>query len=168
MEAGLYGVFEVFADTLVICTLTGLSLLVSGIPLPWGSTGTAALNAQALSSVYGPRLGPLFLALCTALFALGTILTWSFYGLRCWEYLFRGRGLGFYRCLFVSACLLGAVLPLGAVWSLAEIMNGFMCLPNLAALLVLSPRVGELTREWESKIPAGHGNRRAHRLFGAR
>ena len=162
MEAGLYGIFEVFADTLVICTLTGLSLLVSGIPLPWGSAGTAALNALALGSVYGPRLGPLFLALCTALFALGTILSWSFYGLRCWDYLFRGWGLVLCRCLFVLACLLGAVLPMGTVWGLAETVNGLMCLPNLAALLVLSPRVGELTRTEERKIPAGHGNRRVH------
>ncbi len=159
-EAGLLGIFEVFADTPVICTLTGLSLLVSGVPLPWGSAGTAALNAAALGSVYGPGLGPAFLALCTALFALGTILTWSFYGLRCWEYLFRGRGVALYRCLYVLACLLGAVLGPEAVWTLAETANGLMCVPNLAALLVLAPRVGELSRREEKFFP-GHGKRPA-------
>ena len=160
-EAGLFGIFEVFADTLVICTLTGLSLLVSGVPIPYGSAGTAALNAAALGSVYGPRLGPLFLALCAALFALGTILSWSFYGQCCWEYLFRGRGTGLYRCLYALACLPGAALGPETVWTLAETVNGLMCVPNLAALLALCPRVGRLA-EAEEKISSGHGKNRPH------
>jgi AGCS family alanine or glycine:cation symporter len=162
-EQGLYGIFEVFADTLVICTLTGLSLLMSGIPIPYGTAGTAALNAQALGSVYGPRLGPVFLALSTALFALATILSWSFYGLRCWEYLLGSRSLGLYRGLYILACLGGAVLGPEAVWVLGETLNGLMCLPNLIALLVLSPRVGELARgrkknlsgTWKPAAPFG-------------
>ncbi len=152
-EQGLYGIFEVFADTLVICTLTGLSLLMSGIPIPYGTAGTAALNAQALGSVYGPRLGPVFLALSTALFALATILSWSFYGLRCWEYLLGSRSLGLYRGLYVLACLGGAVLGPETVWALGETLNGLMCLPNLMALLVLSPRVGDLSRSEEKNLP---------------
>ena len=152
-EAGLYGIFEVFADTLVICTLTGLSLLMSGVPIPYGTAGTAALNAQALGAVYGPRLGPLFLALSTALFALATILSWSFYGLRCWECLLGGRGMGLYRGLYVLSCLGGAVLGPEAVWALGETLNGLMCLPNLTALLILSPQVGELARREEKNLP---------------
>ena len=150
-EQGLYGIFEVFADTLVICSLTGLTLLVSGIPIPYGEAGTAALNAQALGSVYGPCAGPLFLAVSTALFALATILSWSFYGLRCWESLLGGRGVGLYRCLYILACLFGSAAGPEAVWALAEILNGLMCLPNLTALLILSPQVGALARSNEKK-----------------
>ena len=153
---GLYGVFEVFADTLVICTLTGLSLLASGVSIPYGAAGTAALNALALSGVYGPVLGPLFLAVCTVLFALGTILTWSLYGLRCWEYLLAGRGTGLYRVLYVLACLGGALAEPELTWVLAEAANGLMCVPNLAALLALIPRVRRVSRE-EEKISREHG-----------
>lgn len=153
---GLYGVFEVFADTLVLCTLTGLSLLVSGVPLPYGTAGTAALNALALGRVYGPTLGPLLLAVCTALFALGTILTWSFYGLRCWEYVFAGRGTGIYRGLYVLSCAAGAVTKPELSWALAETANGLMCIPNLAAMLALTAKVGAVSRE-EEKISREHG-----------
>lgn len=155
---GLYAIFEVFADTLVICTLTGLSLLVSGVPIPYGGSASAALNAQALGSVYGPVLGPLFLTLCTALFALGTILTWSLYGQRCWEYLFRGRGTGLYRLLYVLACLTGALSKPALLWALAETANGLMCVPNVAALLALIPRVRRISRE-EEKISRERGKR---------
>ena len=157
---GLCGIFEVFADTLVICTLSGLSLLVSGVPIPYGRTGTAALNALALGRVYGPVLGPLFLAVCTVLFALGTILTWSLYGRRCWEYLFRERGTGVYRLLYILACFGGALAKPELMWTLAETANGLMCVPNLAALLVLLPRVRRLSRETE-KISREHGKRTA-------
>ena len=157
---GLYGVFEVFADTLVICTLSGLSLLVSGIGIPYGVSGTAALNALALGRIYGPFLGPLFLAVCTALFALGTILTWSLYGQRCWEYLFSGRGTGLYRLLYLLACLGGALAKPELLWMLAETANGLMCVPNLTALLALLPRVSRISRE-EQKISREHGKRSA-------
>ena len=155
---GLYGVFEVFADTLVLCTLTGLSLLVSGVTVPYGGSGAAALNALAMGRVYGPILGPLFLAACTALFALGTILTWSFYGLRCWTFLFRSRGTELYRVLYVLACLGGTLAEPELIWTLAETANGLMCLPNLTALLVLLPQVGRISRE-EEKISREHGKR---------
>ncbi len=146
---GLFGVFEVFADTLVICTLTGLSLLASGVPIPYGVSGTAALNALALGRVYGPVPGSLFLAVCTVLFAIGTILTWSLYGLRCWEYLFGGRGTWLYRILYILACLGGALAKPELMWVLAETANGLMCVPNLAALLALIPQVRRLSREAE-------------------
>ena len=119
--------------------------------IPYGEAGTAALNAQALGSVYGPCAGPLFLAVSTALFALATILSWSFYGLRCWESLLGGRGVGLYRCFYILACLFGSAAGPEAVWALAEILNGLMCLPNLTALLILSPQVGALARSNEKK-----------------
>jgi len=160
---GLFGIFEVFADTLVLCTLTGLTLLVSGVSISYGTPGTAALNALALGRVYGPILGPLFLAICTSLFALGTILTWSFYGLRCWEYLFSGRGMGAYRCLYVLSCAAGAVVKPELGWAFAETANGLMCLPNLAALLTLIPRVRRISRE-EEKFSREHGKDPVHLL----
>ena len=153
---GLYGVFEGFADTLVLCTLTGMSLLVSGVTIPYGVSGTAALHALALGQVYGPVLGPLFLAVCTVLFALGTILTWSFYGLRCWEYLFAGRGMGVYRCLYVLSCAMGALAKPELSWVLAETANGLMCVPNLASLLALTSQIARFSRE-EEKIAREHG-----------
>ena len=151
---GLYGVFEVFADTLVLCTLTGLSLLVSGVAIPYGVSGTAALNALALGRVYGPIPGSLLLALCTCLFALGTILTWSCYGLRCWEYLFSGRGTGVYRCLYVLSCVTGALIKPELSWAFAETANGLMCVPNLAAQLALTRKTARISRE-EEKISPG-------------
>ena len=157
---GLCGIFEVFADTLVLCTLTGLSLLVGGVPLPYGQAGTAALNALVLGRVYGPVPGTLFLAACTVLFALGTILTWSLYGMRCWEYLLGGRGIGVYRLLYLLSCLAGALAGPELTWILAETANGLMCVPNLAALLALISRVRRISRE-EEKFSREHGKRSA-------
>ena len=157
---GLCGIFEVFADTLVLCTLTGLSLLVGGVPLPYGQAGTAALNALVLGRVYGPVPGTLFLAACTVLFALGTILTWSLYGMRCWEYLLGCRGIGVYRLLYLLSCLAGALAGPALTWILAETANGLMCVPNLAALLALIPRVRRISRE-EEKFSREHGKRSA-------
>ena len=153
---GLYGIFEVFADTLVLCTLTGLSLLVSGVTIPYGVSGTAALNALALGRVYGPIPGSLLLAICTCLFALGTILTWSCYGLRCWDYLFSGRGIRIFRCLYVLSCAAGALIKPELSWAFAETANGLMCVPNLAALLALTRKTAQINRE-EEKISREHG-----------
>lgn len=151
VRQGLYGVFEVFLDTIVLCTLTGLTLLVSGVPIPYGQTATAAVNAAALATVFGERLGALLIAAGTALFALATILSWSLYGQRCWEFLL-GEGAGrVYQGLYVAVCFFGASLEPGLSWTLAETLNGLMAVPNLAALLALSGQVREMTRAYFQK-----------------
>jgi AGCS family alanine or glycine:cation symporter len=142
---GLYGVFEVFADTLVICTITGLSLLVSGVPL--GADGGASANIAAFATVFGAKAAAVMISVCTALFALATVLGWSLYGVRCVEYLFGARGARVYRALYVLVIFLGATLELRFVWELSDTLGGLMALPNLVALLGLSGVAARLTRE---------------------
>lgn len=148
VRQGLYGIFEVFVDTVVMCSLTALTLLVSGVGIPYGNDAGSALNSMALATVYGPRAGALLIALSSAVFALATILSWSLYGLRCWEYLSGGRFRKLYQCVYVLACFFGAAMDPALVWAGAEVLNGLMAIPNLAALLALSGEVGSLTKAY--------------------
>ncbi|MDR3278402.1 MAG: amino acid carrier protein [Oscillospiraceae bacterium] len=142
---GLYGVCEVFADTLVICTITGLSLLVSGVPL--GADGGASANIAAFATVFGAKIAAVIISACTALFALATVLGWSLYGVRCAEFLFGARGARVYRAVYILVIFLGATLKLRLVWELSDTLGGLMALPNLIALLALSGVAAKLTRE---------------------
>lgn len=146
-QQGLMGIMEVFLDTIVICTLTALVILTSGVEIPYGTPVGAELTLEALCSVFGPWVG-VFLSVCLCCFALATILGWGLYAGRCAQFL-----LGTIRWPVFAACqgvavLLGAVLETGTVWSLSELMNGLMALPNLITLLVLSPELTRLTREY--------------------
>lgn len=145
---GLYGIFEVFLDTIVLCTISGLTLLVSGIDLHYGTCGTTALNAQALGTVFGQEIGALIIAVGITLFALATVLSWGLYGSRCWEYLFGSEAVGIYCTVYVCVTVIGAVMDLELAWEIADTLNGLMALPNLIALLGLSPVVAKLTREY--------------------
>lgn len=149
VEQGLRGVFEVFADTIVICTFTALAILTSGISIPWGADTGSELVAAAFATVYGGRASAVILAVCMALFAFPTLLSWSFYGRRCAEYLLGERFGRAYEKLFILVALLGCVMDLSLAWRLSDTLNGLMALPNLAALLVLGGTVGRLTREEE-------------------
>ncbi len=146
VRQGMAGVFEVFADTIVICTLTGLTLLVSGVM----GTGepTTVLNAAALSGVFGSRGGAIIIAVSITLFAFSSLLSWGYYGARCCEFLLDSRPLAAYRLIFCISALVGAVVKLDAVWLLADILNVFMAAPNLAALLALSGAVRSETRRY--------------------
>ena len=147
VEQGLRGVFEVFADTIVICSFTALAILTSGVAIPWGVDTGSELVGAAFATVYGVRASAVILALSMALFAFPTLLSWSLYGRRCAEYLLGERlGRG-YEKLFVLVVLLGCVMDLSLAWRLADTLNGLMALPNLAALLALSDTVARLTRE---------------------
>ena len=139
-EQGLLGIFEVFLDTIVLCTLTALAILVSGVPIPYGGAAGAELACAALETVFG-ALAPGLLTLCIALLALGTLLCWQLYGLTCARYLWGNRGTAVYRAAFAGAALLGAAMDLSAVWIIADALNGLMLLPNLAALFYLLPQV---------------------------
>ena len=134
-EQGLISMTGTFIDSLVICTLTGLSLILSDV---WQSDLNGAIMTQAAFASIFPTIGPLFLTLSLSLFAFTTILGWSYYGERCFEFLFGVKGINGYRAIFVTMVLLGAFLKLDVVWIIADIVNGLMALPNLIALIALS------------------------------
>ena len=150
VKQGLYGIFEVFMDTIVICTLTALTLLcgaAGGVEIPWGQSGGAELISASFATVFGNQLGSLIVAVALSLFALTTILSWSLYGSRCCEYLLGTRVVKVYQVIFVAVILIGATLKLQLVWDIADTLNGFMAIPNLVALLGLSGVVIQLTKE---------------------
>ena len=142
-EQGLFGIFEVFLDTLVLCTLTALVILVSGVPVAYGQAAGVELVAAALETVFGSRSAG-WLALSLSLLALATLISWQLYGLRCAGYLWGHRGERVYRICYLAVVLLGATMDFGAVWALSDVCNGLMCLPNLAALVLLHRQVGQV------------------------
>ena len=150
VKQGLYGIFEVFMDTIVICTLTAVVLLCgshSGVEIAWGTSGGAELIGASFATVFGARTGSVIVAVGITLFALSTLLSWSLYGSRCCEYLLGQRAVKAYQLLFVVAVVVGATLNLKLVWDIADTLNGFMAIPNLIALLGLSGVVAKLTKE---------------------
>lgn len=147
IKQGLYGIFEVFMDTIVICTLTGITLLISGIDLQYGVKGTTALNAAALATVFGDKLGALIIAVGLSLFALSTILGWALYGSRCCEYLFGSRSIRVFQIVFVVIVVVGATMDLSLAWDIADTLNALMAIPNLIGLLGLSGVVVKLTND---------------------
>ena len=148
VKQGLYGVFEVFADTIVICTMTALVVLSSNI-VPWGNADMAGADTTILAfgTVLGPKVSSIFIAIAILFFAFSTILSWSLYGQRCFAYLTKGRGVIVYQIAFIATVVIGATLKLSLVWNIADTMNGFMAVPNLIALLALSGTVVKLTKE---------------------
>lgn len=154
VKQGLYGIFEVFMDTIVICTLTALTLLCgvkNGVAVSWGESAGAELIIASFSRVFGAKIGSLIVAVAISLFALSTILSWALYGGRCFEFLFGHNSGVFYRVIYVAAIVAGAVLELDLVWTIADTFNGFMAVPNLIALLGLSGVVAKLTKEHFAK-----------------
>lgn len=138
VEQGLISMTGTFIDTIIICTLTGLAILVTG---QWTSALEGApLTQSAFASIFG-HMGTYALTLSLVLFAFTTILGWSYYGERCFIFLFGTTHLSYFRLIFVIMVGLGGFLKLELIWILADIVNGLMALPNLIALLALSPVV---------------------------
>ena len=150
VEQGLISMTGTFIDTIIICTLTGLSILVTD---KWSIKGLegASVTQEAFGSVFG-EIGVLVLTLSLALFAFTTILGWSYYGERCIEFVFGTKAIPLYRLIFVIMVALGGFLELQVIWKIADIVNGLMALPNLVALLVLSPVIIKETRSYFDKI----------------
>lgn len=148
VEQGLISMTGTFIDTLIICTLTGLTILVTGV---WsGDLNGVALTQSAFSTVFS-YFGPALLTIFLVLFAFTTILGWNYYGERCFEFLFGVRFIWLYRVFFVLMVLLGGFIELDMVWIIADIVNALMALPNLIALLVLSPVVIAETKKYFDK-----------------
>ena len=146
-QQGMMGIIEVFLDTIVICTMTALVILCSGVPISYGEDVGVVLTTQAFSSVYGDWVSVLIAAeLCC--FAFATVLGWGLYGARCAQFLFGSGCWKKFVLLQAAAVVLGAVLKTGTVWLLSETVNGLMAIPNLIALAALSPVLVRITKEY--------------------
>ena len=163
-EQGMWAVFEVFFDTIVMCTVTALVILSSGVyneMLYSLAAGTPLLDrlltgAQLTAAAFSAALGPLgggFVAASLALFAFSTLLGWSYYGQRAAEYLLGAQAVPVYKALFVAAAAAGCVMRLDLAWALSDTFNGLMALPNLAGVLALR---GEALQEWKRYRRANH------------
>jgi len=148
VHQGLYGIFEVFIDTIVICTLTALALICSGIDLGFGTKPGSELIAAALATVFRPKIASLFVAFALMLFAFSTVLGWSLYGTRCVQYLFGLKGVKVFQIIFVIVVVVGCVSPLSVVWDLADTFNGLMAIPNFVGLFALSGVVAAETKKY--------------------
>ena len=156
VKQGLYGIFEVFMDSIVICTLTALALLMGlagqfGIEgIEWGVSHGSEAVVSAFNSIFDGRISSLIIAIGLSLFALSTILSWSLYGARCCEFLF-GKGAKkatlVYKIIFCIVLIIGSTLGLDLVWLIGDALNGLMAIPNLVALLLLSGVVIKTTKE---------------------
>ena len=150
VKQGLFGIFEVFADTIVICTLTALVILCSGVPVNYGAAAGAELTILGFTSTYGNWVS-IFTAVAMCCFAFSTILGWGLYGARCIEFLFSEKVIKPFMVVYALVSILGATIDLGLLWSIAETFNGLMSIPNLIALFMLSGTVVKLVKEYFEK-----------------
>ncbi len=156
VQQGIFGVFEVFMDTIVVCTMTSLVVLLGvGVQnIPYGEEVGADLTIRGFESVFGGGIPGIAVAVCLTLFALSTVLTWALYGSRCVEYLFGYKASKVYQVIFcLFACIAGTV-ELSLAWSIADTLNGLMAIPNLISLALLSPVVIKLCKEYFSEVKA--------------
>ena len=148
VQQGLYGIFEVFADTIVICTLTAMTIICSGVDITFGQKVGSELITSAFATMFGVKFASVFVALALTLFAFTTVLGWSLYGSRCVQYLFGLKVAKGYQVLFIIIVVVGAVASLDVVWDIADTFNGLMAIPNFIALFALSGVVAKLTKEF--------------------
>lgn len=149
-QQGLMGIIEVFLDTIVICTLTALAILCSGVKIPYGVDAGAELTTGAFAAVYGDWVC-VVIAAALCCFAIATVLGWGLYGARCAQFLLGSKGWTWFALLQTTTVVIGSVMNTGLVWSLAETVNGLMAIPNLIALAYLSPELKRLTQEYKEK-----------------
>ncbi len=147
VKQGLFGIFEVFADTIVICTLTALVILVSKVPIHYGAAAGAELTISGFTATYGNWVS-VFTAIAMCCFAFSTIIGWGLYGARCVEFLFSVKAIRPFMIVYALVSILGATVELGLLWSIAETFNGLMSIPNLIALFLLSGTVAKLVKEY--------------------
>lgn len=150
VEQGLFGIFEVFMDTIVICTLTALVILCSGVSVAYGEPAGADLTISGFVTTYGGWVS-VFTAVAMCCFAFSTIVGWGLYGSRCIEFLFTNKVVRPFLVIYSFMSIVGATMELGLMWELAETFNGLMVIPNLIALFALSGVVVKLTRDYFRK-----------------
>ena len=144
VQQGMIGMLGTFIDTIIICSMTALVIIITG---SWSSGATGAALSTTAFEVGLPGFGQYIVTFGLAVFAFTTILGWSYYGERCAEYIFGEKVITPYRILWIAAIPAGAILSLDFIWLVADVLNGFMAVPNLIALAVLSPVIFRLTRE---------------------
>lgn len=165
VKQGMWGIFEVFSDTIIVCTLTALTLLSSGaIDLETGlltevgeTVGASSLMSYAFSNQFGV-IGSVFIALAILLFAYSTVLGWSHYGATACQYLFGDLYVQFYRIIFCGIVLAGSVMKAQLAWDISDTFNGLMMLPNLIGVLALSPIVAKCTKNYIDRKLLGKTN----------
>lgn len=147
VKQGFFGIFEVFVDTIVICTLTALVILCSGVPVGYGQAAGAELTISGFTSTYGGWVS-IFTAVAMCCFAFSTIIGWGLYGTRCIEFLFNSRVNKPFMLVYSLVAIVGATLNLDFLWSVAETFNGLMIIPNLIAVFMLSGVVVKMVKEY--------------------
>lgn len=147
VKQGFFGIFEVFVDTIVICTLTALVILCSGVSVCYGEAAGAELTISGFTSTYGGWVS-IFTAVAMCCFAFSTIIGWGLYGTRCIEFLFGTKANKPFMVVYSLVAIVGATMNLGLMWSIAETFNGLMVIPNLIAVFLLSGVVVKLVKEY--------------------
>ena len=147
VKQGFFGIFEVFVDTIVICTLTALVILCSGVPVGYGDAAGAELTILGFTSTYGSWVS-IFTAIAMCCFAFSTIIGWGLYGTRCVEFLLGTRANRPFMILYALVAIVGATMELGLMWNIAETFNGLMVIPNLIAVFLMSGVVVRLVKEY--------------------
>ena len=150
VKQGFFGIFEVFVDTIIICTMTALVILCSGVPVNYGEAAGAELTISGFTAVYGNWVS-IFTAVSMCCFAFSTVIGWGLYGTRCIEFLFGSRANKPFMVLYSLTAIVGATMNLGLMWSIAETFNGLMVIPNLIAVFLLSGVVVKMTKEYFAK-----------------
>ena len=154
MHQGLFGIFEVFTDTIVICTLTALVILCSGVDIVFGQAAGADLTISGFTSSYGIWVS-VFTAVALICFAFSTTIGWGLYGSRCVEYLFGTKTIRPFLVIYAFVSVIGATLDLGLLWDISDTFNGLMVIPNLIAVFMLSGTVFRLTRNYFTELDTG-------------
>ena len=150
VKQGMFGIFEVFMDTIVICTMTALIVLLSGVNIPYGQAAGAELTISGFTSVYGNWVS-IFTAVAMCCFAFSTIIGWGLYGARCAEFLLGSKILLPFNIAYSLVSIVGATVDLGLIWGISDTFNGFMTVPNLIAVFLLTPALLKLTKEHFAK-----------------
>ena len=146
VNQGLFGIFEVFMDTIVICTLTALVILCSGTTVGYGAAAGAELTISGFTTTYGSWVS-IFTAIAMCCFAFSTIIGWGLYGSRCIEFLLGSKSIKPFLVIYSFVAIIGATIDLGLMWDIADTFNGLMVIPNLIGLFLLSGTVVKLTKE---------------------
>ena len=150
VKQGMFAIFEVFMDTIVICTMTALVVLLSGVDIPYGQAAGAELTISGFTAVYGNWVS-IFTAIALCCFAFSTIVGWGLYGARCAEFLLGSKILLPFNIAYALVSIVGATVDLGLIWGISDTFNGFMTVPNLIAVFLLTPEILKLVREFFQK-----------------
>ena len=150
VQQGMFGIFEVFMDTIVICTMTALVILLGNASIPFGQDAGAELTINGFTSVYGSWVS-IFTAVALCCFAFSTIIGWGLYGVRCAEFVFGSKILLPFNIAYALVAIIGATVDLGLIWGISDTFNGFMTVPNLIAVFLLTPEIVKMIRSHFNK-----------------